>query len=53
MSKILVVDNDPNICESILVFIQDEGFDVYGASDGMEALSKLENIKADMVILDV
>ncbi|HAM79270.1 response regulator transcription factor [Ornithinibacillus bavariensis] len=53
MSKILVVDDDPNIRELVVVFLQDEGFDVYEASDGLEALSKLETIKADMVILDV
>lgn len=53
MSKILVVDDDPNIRELVGLFLRDEGFDVYEASDGLEALAKLETIKADMVILDV
>lgn len=53
MSKILVVDDDPNIRELVVLFLRDEGFDVYEASDGVDALSKLETIKADMVILDI
>lgn len=53
MSKILVVDDDPNIRELVGLFLRNEGFDIYEASDGVEALSKLETIKADMVILDV
>jgi len=53
MSNILVVDDDPNIRELVRVFLRDEGFDVYEASDGVEALAKLETLKADLVILDV
>lgn len=53
MSKILVVDDDPNIRELVGVFLRDDGFDIYEASDGLEALAKLETIKIDMVILDV
>jgi DNA-binding response OmpR family regulator len=53
MSNILVVDDDPNIRELVRVFLRDEGFDVYEAADGVEALAKLETLKADMVILDV
>lgn len=53
MSKILVVDDDPNIRELVGVFLSEEGFDIYEASDGVEALAKLETIRVDMVILDV
>jgi len=53
MSKILIVDDDPNIRELIRVFLRDEGFDVSEAADGLEALKVLETLKADMVILDV
>jgi two-component system OmpR family response regulator len=53
MSKILVVDDDENIREFVGLFLRDEGFDIYEASDGVEALSMLETIKADMVILDL
>ena len=53
MSKILVVDDDPNIRELARVFLHNEGLDVYEAADGVEALSKLESLKADLVILDI
>jgi DNA-binding response OmpR family regulator len=53
MSNILIVDDDPNIRELVRVFLRDEGFDVFEAADGVEALAKLETIKAELVILDV
>ena len=53
MSKILVVDDDAHIRELVRVFLTNEGFDLYEASDGVDALKKLEGLKADLVILDV
>ncbi len=53
MSKILIVDDDAHIRELASFFLKNEGFDTYEASDGVEALSKLETVKVDMAILDV
>jgi DNA-binding response OmpR family regulator len=53
MSKILIVDDDPHIRELSRVFLQKAGFDIYEAADGVEALACLENIKMDLVILDI
>ncbi|HVU09938.1 MAG TPA: response regulator transcription factor [Phototrophicaceae bacterium] len=53
MSKILIVDDDPHIRELARVFLKDEGFDIYEAGDGIEALDLLEKVKADMVVLDI
>ncbi len=53
MSKILIVDDDAHIRELAKIFLQNEGFDVYEAADGVEALNKLETVKADLVILDI
>lgn len=53
MGNILVVDDDLHIRELIKVFLSKEGFAVYEAADGVEALAKLETIKVDMVILDI
>ncbi len=54
MPKILVVDDDPHIRELVEVFLRAEGIDeVYGASDGREALHFLESTTVDMAILDV
>lgn len=53
MSRILVVDDDPNIRELVRLFLEHEGIDVVEASNGCEALAKLESARADMVILDI
>ena len=53
MSKIMIVDDDPHIRELAGVFLKREGFDILEASDGVEALGKLEAVKADLVIVDI
>lgn len=53
MAKILIVDDDAHIRELVRLFLSNEGFNVYEATDGIEALTKLESIKVDMVILDI
>lgn len=53
MNKILIVDDDKYIRELVKIFFKEEGFDVYEASDGIEALEKLEKVKMNMVILDI
>jgi DNA-binding response OmpR family regulator len=53
MTKILVVDDDIHIRELVGVFLRNEGFDIIEAVDGVDALSKLETMKVDMVILDI
>ncbi|HEX7064045.1 MAG TPA: response regulator transcription factor [Bacillales bacterium] len=53
MTKILIVDDDPNIRELAGHFLRNEGFTIHEAGDGEEALGVLESIKADLVILDI
>lgn len=53
MSKIMIVDDDPHIRELAKIFLNDEGFDLIEAADGVEALAKLESVKVDLVILDI
>jgi two-component system OmpR family response regulator len=53
MSRVLVVDDDPHIRELVRVFLEREGFEVTEASDGRDALARLEVTRADLVILDV
>ncbi len=53
MSKILIVDDDPHIRELVRVFLRNHGFDLVEASDGVEALSKLNSVKVDMAIIDI
>jgi len=53
MAKILIVDDDPHIRELARVFLQDEGFTTYEAADGLEALTLLESVAVEMVVLDI
>lgn len=53
MNKILVVDDDPHFRELVKIVLRKEGFAVHEAADGLDALSKLETVKADLAILDV
>lgn len=54
MTKILVADDDPHIRELVEVFLRAEGMDdIYGASDGLEALQILESHNIDLAIIDV
>jgi two-component system, OmpR family, response regulator len=53
LATILVVDDDDHIREVIQIFLKQEGFTVYEAIDGIDALTRLETIQVDMVILDI
>ncbi|MGN0661943.1 MAG: response regulator transcription factor [Faecalibacterium sp.] len=51
--KILVVDDDPNICELLRLYLTKEGYQVTTANDGEAGLAQFNQVKPDMVLLDV
>lgn len=51
--KILVVDDDLNICELLRLYIEKEGFNVVTANDGMEALKLFEKESPELIMLDI
>lgn len=51
--KILVVDDDQNICELLRLYIEKEGFEVTIANDGRRALECFEAQKPDLIMLDI
>ncbi|MFH0732643.1 MAG: response regulator [Candidatus Omnitrophota bacterium] len=51
-SKILVVDDEPDIVYLLKAFLVKKGFDVTTASSGEEALKSLDRNGADLVLLD-
>ena len=53
MSKILVVDDNNNICELLRLYLEKEGYDVIIANDGDKALEMFNNEKPHLVMLDV
>lgn len=51
--KILIVDDDQNICELLRLYIEKEGFDVRIANDGRRALDLFEEYNPDLIMLDI
>ena len=51
--KILVVDDDQNICELLRLYIEKEGFDVVIANDGRKALEMFDQENRDLIMLDI
>ncbi len=51
--KILVVDDDKNICELLRLYLEKEGFSPVIANDGEAALAKYDVEKPDLLILDI
>ncbi len=50
---ILVVDDDPDLVESVSMKLESEGFQVAKAYDGVEAWDRIKDEKPKMLILDV
>jgi DNA-binding response OmpR family regulator len=51
--KILVVDDEPNIVQSLAFVFNREGFDVATAGDGVQAMSMIRDSKPNPLILDI
>ncbi len=52
-TKILVVDDDPNICELLKVYFENEGYEVKTVNDGIEGLNFFKMYEPDLVLLDI
>ena len=50
---ILIVDDDELRCELLAELLQDEGYAVRIANDGVDGLDELEREVADLVLLDI
>ena len=51
--NVLVVDDDRQIVDSIAIFLKGEGYGVFKAYDGMEALEALGDREVHLMILDI
>lgn len=50
---ILVVDDDKEIVDSISIFLQNDGYHVIKAYDGIEAMERLNDNEVHLILLDV
>jgi signal transduction histidine kinase/DNA-binding response OmpR family regulator len=51
--KILVVDDDPEICKLLTMSLSPLGYEVTSASDGFQALEQIETERFNVLILDI
>jgi DNA-binding response OmpR family regulator len=52
-TKILVVDDDPNICDMLRQYLEKEKYEVRTALDGFEAIEHWKTFSPDLILLDI
>jgi DNA-binding response OmpR family regulator len=52
-SKVLVVDDEDHIVELARIYLTREGYEVEGVGDGAQALARFNQLKPDLVVLDI
>lgn len=53
MEKILIIDDDVNICELLRLYLEKEGFSTQTATDGLKAVEVFKSASPDLVLLDI
>lgn len=53
LGRVLVVDDDKNICELLRLYLEKEGYGVILAHEGEEAVVKFNALKPDIILLDI
>lgn len=51
--KILIVDDEVDVCKTISRFLQQKGYVPIVANNGKDALSKLASEKPELILLDI
>ncbi len=51
--KLLVVDDDLNICDLLRLYFENEGYTVKTANDGVEGVNYFKTFEPDLVLLDI
>lgn len=53
MSKVMVVDDEPAILDILVTVLEDEGYDVVTADNGLQAVDLFMTEQPDLVLLDI
>lgn len=51
--KILIVDDDENICELLRLYLEKDGFETIVANDGEQAVEYASKYSSDLILLDI
>jgi CheY-like chemotaxis protein len=53
MTKILCIEDDPDILDNVLTILEAEDYEPFGASNGREGLQAVQEVKPDLIICDI
>lgn len=53
MAKVLIIDDDPDIVDSLTMILEANGYDVAAKHDADNLVAEVEDINPDLIILDV
>ncbi len=51
--RVLLVDDDPGICDAMGMLLAEEGYDIATASDGLDALMQIKLATPDIIVSDL
>ncbi len=51
--KILLVDDEPDILEIVSYNLQNEGYQIFTANNGVDAIEKVKKVIPHLILLDV
>ena len=52
-ANVLIVDDEPNICELIKIYVEKEGYNACTVNDGITAVKTAKEIEPSIILLDV
>ncbi len=52
-AKILIIDDDINICELLRLYLEKDGYEAEVITDGLKAIDAFNSINPDLVLLDI
>lgn len=53
LEKVLIVDDDKNICDLLRIYLEKEGYSTIISNEGNEAMVKFNSLNPDIVLLDI
>jgi len=52
-SRILITDDEEEICSTLAEYLEDKGYEVFQATNGQEALRLLKEVRPHLMLLDI
>jgi len=52
-SRILITDDEEDICSTLAEYLEDKGYEVFQATNGQDALRLLKEVRPHLMLLDI